>query len=124
MTYSKPEHPAPHSFLALRVTPHELKELFRIGPLHPFIQMLADGELFHAHTKIASTTADEQQRKPLHGYFMECNKHCNDPIGYIVTYKMTAQELETAFRTLCERSGSFVRAESERESSIQEMIPF
>lgn len=78
-------------FLALKVTPAEMKQFFRVGPLHPFLQLLADGEMFHAHTKVASTN------QHLHGYFMKLNRQCNDPIGYILTYDFTPQELEESF---------------------------
>lgn len=104
ITYSKPETPTMHSFMAIRVPPQELKELFRIGPLHPFIQLLADGEMFHAHTKIATKNANEDESCPLSGYFMKCNKHCIDPIGYITAPNMTPEELEKRFLSLCEKS--------------------
>lgn len=107
LTYSKPEMPTPlHSFLALRVTPQELKELFRVGPLHPFMQLLVNGEMFHAHTKIAASQADDYRTAILCGYFMESNLHCSDPIDYILTRKMTPEELERSFLSLCEKSGS------------------
>jgi len=104
ITYSKPETPSTHSFIALRVYPQELRELFRIGPLHPFIQLLADGEMFHAHTKIATKNSDEYKTNPLSGYFMNCNKHSIDPIGYIMAPNMTPEELEKRFLSLCEKS--------------------
>ena len=53
LTYSKPDVQVTHNFLALRVSPHELKEIFRVGPLHPFVQLLVNGEMFHAHEVIA-----------------------------------------------------------------------
>lgn len=105
LTYSKPDAERVHSFLALRVTPEELKDLFRIGPLHPFVQMLANGEMFHAHTKIAASHPDEYRNKPLQGYFMEANRHCSDPLGYVLSFKRTQEELEKAFLALCEKSG-------------------
>ena len=92
-----------HSFLALRVTPQQMKELFRVGPLHPFVQLLADGEMFHAHTKIAC--AEQKLGSPLQGYFMQCNKRCNDPSDYFMNSKLTPQELQNAFFLLCKSSG-------------------
>ena len=102
ITYSKPITPTTHSFIALRVRPQELIDLFRVGPLHPFLQLLADGEMFHAHTKIA--TKDSHEHKSLDGYFMNCNKRSVDPIGYITAPNMTPEELEKKFASLCERS--------------------
>lgn len=104
ITYSKPETPTTHSFIALRVCPQELRDLFRIGPLHPFIQLLADGEMFHAHTKIATKNSYESKSNPLDGYFMNCNKQSIDPIGYITAPNMTPEELERRFLSLCEKS--------------------
>jgi len=104
ITYSKPETPMTNSFMALRVCPQELMDLFRIGPLHPFIQLLADGEMFHAHTKIATKNLHEHKDKPLDGYFMNCNKNSIDPIGYITAPNMTPEELEKRFLSLCEKS--------------------
>lgn len=104
ITYSKPETPTAHSFIALRVCPQELMDLFRIGPLHPFIQLLSDGEMFHAHTKIATNNSNEHKNKPLDGYFMHCNKYSIDPIGYITAPNMTPEELEKRFLSLCEKS--------------------
>lgn len=93
----------PHRFLALSVTPRELQQVFRVGPLHPFVQLLADGEMFHAHTKIAAPHAHGSTNLP--GYFMRCNKCCNDPIGYVLTFDLTPEELERAFLSLCKKSG-------------------
>ncbi len=106
MTYSKPHQPTEQSFLALRVTPQELREFFRVGPLHPLIQMLVDGEMFHAHTKIATKNAQLNEHKTCEGYFMKCNKTCCDPIDYITNSTMTPEELERAFLFLCKKSGS------------------
>lgn len=108
LAYCKTSSSEDHSFFALRVTPEELKEIFRIGLLHPFIQMVADGEMFHAHTKVAAKNTDEYTEKLLRGYFMKCNKHCFDPINYIVTLKMTSEELERVFSSICQRSGFFL----------------
>lgn len=105
MTYAKPETSKEHSFLALRVPPKELRDLFRIGPLHPFLQLLVDGEMFHAHTKVAAKSSDEYASKPIEGYFMKRNKYCIDPIDYIITTTMTSEELEKSFHQLCEKSG-------------------
>ncbi len=105
LTYAKSEAAMANRFLALRVTPQELREFFRIGPLHPFVQMLVDGEMFHAHTKVAASKPDEYGTKPLNGYFMRCNRYCNDPAGYLLTLTMSPEELERAFLSLCERSG-------------------
>lgn len=104
LTYASTLDPGDYSFLALRVTPLELKELFRVGPLHPFIQLLVDGEMFHAHTKIAASHATEYSQKPLDGYFMHCNQHCIDPVGYVLKLDATPQELETEFQKICQRS--------------------
>lgn len=105
LTYAQTLDPGEHSFLALRVTPLELKGLFRVGPLHPFIQLLVDGEMFHAHNKIAASQATEYSQKPLDGYFMHCNQHCIDPVGYVLKLNATPQELETEFQKICQRSG-------------------
>ena len=109
LTYAQPETPMPYSFLALRVPFQEMKELFRWGPLHPFLQLLVDGEMFHAHTKIAAQTPDEYLTKPLQGYFMKCNQHCLDPTGYLLQLQLSPQELEERFHGLCERSGHIIR---------------
>lgn len=105
LTYAQTHEHIDYSFLALRITPVELKELFRVGPLHPFIQMLVDGEMFHAHTKIAATHATEFSQKPLDGYFMHCNQYCIDPVGYVLKLHTTPQDLEDAFQKICKRSG-------------------
>lgn len=106
LTYSKPHtSDTPYQFLALRAAPEDIKKIFRIGPLHPFIQLLVNGEMFHAHTKIAAKTSEEYLTKPLEGYFMKCNKHCHDPFGYILNLKKSPEELEDDFHALCERSG-------------------
>ncbi len=101
ITYAKPDMPSIHSFMALRVSPEEMRDLFRIGPLHPFIQLLSDGEMFHAHTKIATKNSESIARN---GYFMKCNKNCIDPVGYMTAPSMTTKELEERFLELCERS--------------------
>jgi hypothetical protein len=104
LTYAKPHiDQGEWSFLALRVTRDEMQELFRIGPLHPFLQMLADGEMFHAHTKIAQDTLCTT---PLDGYFMACNKHCQDPVGYILALHTTPEQFEAKFQALCQKSGA------------------
>lgn len=109
LTYSKTENEKKgHHFFALKISPKELNDVFRIGPLHPFVQMLVDGEMFHAHTKVAASKENDYQEKTLNGYFMKINKHCKDPIGYILTLKLTADELENAFQNLCERGGYFL----------------
>ncbi len=105
ITYAKPETPIPYTFLALRVQPQQMQNLFRVGPLHPFIQLLVDGEMFHAHTKIATKDTDEYES--YHGYFMRCNKHNSDSIDYMTTHSMTPEELETAFHALC-KTASYV----------------
>ncbi|MCX6990009.1 MAG: hypothetical protein NTX49_02925 [Chlamydiae bacterium] len=105
MTYSRPETQGDHTFLALRVTPEKMKQLFRVGPLHPFIQMLSDGEMFHAHTKIGAKNQEEKTDKPRKGYFMKCNKSFTDPIGYAITEEMSPEELEKDFISLCKSSG-------------------
>ncbi len=110
LTYAEPHtDQGEWSFLALRVTLDEMQELFRVGPLHPFLQLLVDGEMFHAHTKIAAVTSADFRTKPLDGYFMACNRHCLDPIGYILALKMTPQELEEKFQTLCQKSGTILK---------------
>lgn len=110
LTYAKPHiDQGEWSFLALRVTLDEMQELFRVGPLHPFLQLLVDGEMFHAHTKIAAVTSADFRTKPLDGYFMDCNRHCLDPIGYILALKMTPQELEEKFQALCQKSGTILK---------------
>lgn len=115
LTYSKTENDKKsHHFLALKISPKEINDVFRIGPLHPFVQMLVDGEMFHAHTKVAASKEDDYQEKVLNGYFMRINKHCKDPIGYILTLKLTAEELEKYFQKLCERSGYFLNWELEK----------
>jgi hypothetical protein len=105
LAYCKSDTPILHSFLALRITPQELRKIFRVGPLHPFIQMLVDGEMFHTHTKVAVSNPDEYKDKSLNGYFMKCNKHCIDPVGYMLSLEMTPEDLDKAFRILCEKSG-------------------
>lgn len=105
LAYYKSETPDPHRFLALRVSPQELRKFFRVGPLHPFIQMLVDGEMFHAHTKVAADKSDEYREKSLDGYFMKCNKHCIDQTGYMLSLEMTPEDLERDFLTICEKSG-------------------
>ncbi len=103
LTYSKWDEPMTHSFLALSVTPKQLTELFRVGPLHPLVQLLVDGEMFHAHTKVAADKTRDTTR--LNGYFMKCNRQCQDPLGYITTQKFSQEELEKAFLSLCHKSG-------------------
>jgi hypothetical protein len=107
MAYAQTDSQVPHSFLTLKVTPQELKEYFRVGPLHPLIQMLVDGEMFHAHTKIGTKNSDPHA--PLNGYFMQCNKYCHDPLGYITAPTMTPKELEKAFLLICEKSGYILK---------------
>lgn len=104
LTYCAPDISDEWSFLVLSVTPDELKKFFRVGPIHPLIQMLSDGEMFHAHTKIAATAPDTYFDKQLYGYFMKSNRYCYDKIGYILTFDMTTDELEKEFQLLCERS--------------------
>lgn len=104
LTYAKP-----HTFLALRVSPQEMQKYFRVGPLHPLVQMLVDGELFHAHTKIAAGSGF--QNSFLNGYFMKCNQYCTDLCGYIFNMTMTPMEFENEFQALCERSGVLFRTE-------------
>jgi hypothetical protein len=105
LTYAKSDLAQAHQFLALRVTPEKLKELFRVGPLHPLVQLLVDGEMFHAHTKIAAPAPDAHKEKPLCGYFMKCNQHCQDSVGYILNLKMKSEELEEEFNSLCKSAG-------------------
>ncbi len=106
LTYAQSTSALPYKFLALRVTPDNLRNLFRIGPLHPFVQLLVDGEMFHAHTKIAASHSGEYKNKTLNGYFMRSNRHCNDPLGYIISLTMQPEDLEKAFHSLCENSGT------------------
>lgn len=103
--YYEPAMPIDHSFLALRLTPQEMRKVFRWGPLHPFIQMLVDGEMFHAHTKIASNLQDTYKRQRLNGYFMKCNHYGTDSIGYILSLEMTPEDLDHLFHSLCKKSG-------------------
>jgi len=118
ITYYEPSQAIDHSFLALRVTPHDMRKVFRWGPLHPFIQMLVDGEMFHAHTKIASDRQNAYQRQRLNGYFMTCNQFCTDPLGYMLSLEMTPEDLDYVFRSLCEKSGRFlVPSAQSRESN-------
>lgn len=105
LTYAHPIDQGQWSFLVLRVALEELQKLFRIGPLHPFIQLLVDGEMFHAHTKVAAEAPDAYLVQPVQGYFMACNRHCVDPIGYILALQMKPEELEDQFQTLCAKSG-------------------
>ncbi len=105
LTYASPQSFEEQSFLALSLTPEEMKALFRVGPLHPFVQMIMDGEMFHAHTKIAASTPIAYQQKPLKGYFMQCNQYCYDPVEYILYTGITPEELEDLFISLCKKSG-------------------
>lgn len=114
LTYAKPHaSEGAWSFLALTVTPEKLKELFRVGPLHPFLQLLVDGEMFHAHTKIAELSPDGFKTCASYGYFMACNKHCLDPLGYILALNTKPDELEQKFQALCNTSGVIFPANSE-----------
>jgi hypothetical protein len=106
LTYSKSDPSIPNSFLALRVTPQEMHEFFRVGPLHPFIQMLVDGEMFHAHTKVSAQGYNGLNSFPVSGYFMKCNRHCIDPLGYILHPQISAQDLEIVFLSLCKKAGA------------------
>ncbi len=105
LTYSMPDPTSPHSFLALRVTPQEFDEVFRAGPLHPFVQMIVDGEMFHAHTKLGTDKLKSFNEQPTNGYFMKCNKNCVDPVGYIMSLRKTPRDLQAIFHSLCEKSG-------------------
>lgn len=105
ITYAKPENPTTHSFIALRVYPEELVNFFRIGPLHPLIQLIVDGEMFHAHTKIATKPHDSYKKFSLDGYFMKCNQKSVDSIGYITAPNLSPEELEKEFLSLCEKAG-------------------
>ena len=104
MTYCRPQAHGEHTFLALRIKPEKMKELFRVGPLHPFIQMLSDGEMFHAHTKIGVRNDKEKKHIARKGYFMKCNKSFTDPIGYAITKELSPEELEKEFLCLCKSS--------------------
>ena len=106
LAYSKSDTFIPCSFLALRVTSQEMKEVFRIGPLHPFIQMLVDGEMFHAHTKVSAKGQDTMTHSPIAGYFMKCNKLSYDPLGYVFNLEMAPDELEMTFQSLCKKRGT------------------
>jgi|GEM_PF-3549638 len=101
LTYSKTEKRWAYCFLALSLTPDEIDTFFRIGPLHPFLQMIADGEMFHAHTKIASQNLGEQ---PLDGYFMKCNKTCTESAGYILNQNMSVSEFEEGFQAVIKKA--------------------
>ncbi len=83
----------------------EINTLLRVGPINPFIQMLVDGEMFHAHTKVTASNAGSYSVKNLNGYFMKCNKNCFDPIGYVLHMDMLPMQFERKFLSVCKRSG-------------------
>lgn len=105
LTYAKNQSFERQTFFALLVTPKELKEFFRVGPLHPLVQMIAKGEMFHANTKIAARAPKEYENKQLQGYFMKQNSCYFDQIGYILALGKTAERFERRFSRLCKRSG-------------------
>lgn len=93
LTYSKPWNDAlSWRFLAVRVGQEDIKELFRIGPLHPFLQLLSDGEIFHAHTKVLFA--------PYTGYFMKINKNIKEPLDYFFALDTTAEDLESRLKSV------------------------
>ena len=118
ITYYEPPDLTEHSFLALPVTPHEMRKIFRWGPLHPFVQMLVDGEMFHAHTKVAKKPNNPSKGQALNGYFMKCNKYCTDQTDYILSSDNTAEDLECLFRSLCENSGEMLEPSMTTPSAL------
>ncbi len=102
LRYTYHDNLSPNTFFTVNLTSKECLTYFRIGPLHPFLQLIADGEFFHAHTKAALDTPKE---KSVSGYYAECNRRIFDVTGYIFSYTHSLTELSQQLKELFHSSG-------------------
>lgn len=69
------------------------QSLFAIPPLSPLAALLAKGEWFHAHTKMAVTDSKVYKNKVCPGWCEETNFGLIDHTGFLLTTEKTPEEL-------------------------------
>lgn len=100
------------TFFAVKISEEEVvgeKSCFRIGPLHPYLQLLSDGEFAHSHTKVVANSSKDNMYRSIPGYFAECNRNIFDPVGFVVTHQYTVDELADRLNTLFVQEGEFLQ---------------
>ncbi len=90
-TVSQAKH---YAFHALKVPLQDLYDstssYFTIPPISPMAEMLADGEWFHAHTKLGCT---HKQGGKHGGFFAQINANFKDELGFIVHPSLSPKKL-------------------------------